>query len=148
MKIEELELVRGSGNAFRDLGLPNPDVAQLKAVLAAEIIKQLDREGLTVRVAQARTGIAAADFSRIRNANLRRFTVDRLISALNGLGSQVEVAVTVKPNGKAFSSQEKESVETAEAFFKRRSQGSDKVDFLEILRNAPDRAPDRGDERR
>ena len=38
------------------------------------------------------------------------------------------------------------SVETAEAFFKRRSQGADRVDFLEILRNAPDRPPDPGDE--
>jgi len=38
------------------------------------------------------------------------------------------------------------SIETAEAFFKRRSQGADKVDFLEILRSAPDRAPDPGDE--
>ena len=38
------------------------------------------------------------------------------------------------------------SVETAEAFFKRRSQGAEHVDFLEILRNAPDRQPDSGDE--
>jgi hypothetical protein len=47
--------------------------------LAAEIIKVLDRERLTVRAAHSRTGIAAADFSRIRNADLDRFTVDRLI---------------------------------------------------------------------
>ena len=38
------------------------------------------------------------------------------------------------------------SVETAEAFFKRRSQGAEQVDFLEILRNAPDRTPSLGDE--
>jgi hypothetical protein len=38
------------------------------------------------------------------------------------------------------------SVETAEAFFKRRSKGAEKIDFLEILRSAPDRAPDPGDE--
>jgi hypothetical protein len=38
------------------------------------------------------------------------------------------------------------SVETADAFFKRRSQGADQVDFLEIMRNAPDRPPDLGDE--
>jgi hypothetical protein len=38
------------------------------------------------------------------------------------------------------------SVETAETFFKRRSQGANQVDFLEILRNAPDRTPDPGDE--
>ena len=38
------------------------------------------------------------------------------------------------------------SVETAEAFFKRRSQGADQVGFLEILGSAPDRTPDPGDE--
>jgi hypothetical protein len=38
------------------------------------------------------------------------------------------------------------SVETAEAFFKRRLQGAEQVDFLEILRNAPDQTPDPGDE--
>ena len=38
------------------------------------------------------------------------------------------------------------SVETADAFFKRRSQGADQVDLLEILRNVPDRASDPGDE--
>jgi hypothetical protein len=38
------------------------------------------------------------------------------------------------------------SVETADAFFKRRSQGAEQADFFEILRNAPDRPPDRGDE--
>jgi hypothetical protein len=38
------------------------------------------------------------------------------------------------------------SVETADEFFKRRSQGAAQVDFLEILRTAPDRAPDPGDE--
>ena len=38
------------------------------------------------------------------------------------------------------------SVETAEAFFKRRSQGAAQADFLEILRSAPDRTPDPGDE--
>lgn len=37
------------------------------------------------------------------------------------------------------------SIETADEFFKRRSQGADQIDFLEILRNAPDRAPDAED---
>jgi len=100
MKREKLELVRGSGNVFRDLGHKNPDAEQFKAILAAEIIKALDRERLTVRVAQTRTGIAAADFSRIRNADLGRFTVDRLISILNRLGSRIEVKVRVR-RGKA-----------------------------------------------
>src|SRR5215471_19074839 len=96
MKREKLDLVHGSGNVFRDLGYENADVEQLKALLASEIIKALDRDGLTVRAAHARTGFAAADFSRIRNADLRRFTADRLMSILNRLGSRVEVKVRVR----------------------------------------------------
>ena len=96
MKSEELEVVRGSGNVFRDLGSVSADVEQFKAILATEIIKALDRERLTVRQANARTRIAAADFSRIRNADLDRFTVDRLMATLNRLGSRIEVKVRVR----------------------------------------------------
>jgi predicted XRE-type DNA-binding protein len=96
MKGEKLEVVRGSGNVFRDLGQENADTEQFKAILAAEIIKVLDGEGLSVRAAQRRTGIAAADFSRIRNAKLGRFTLDRLMSILNRLGARVDVEVRVR----------------------------------------------------
>jgi predicted XRE-type DNA-binding protein len=97
MKKEKLEVVRGSGNVFRDLGHKNADAEQFKAILAAEIIKAVDRDHLTVRAAHKRTGIAAADFSRIRNADLGRFTVDRLMAIINRLGSRVEVKVRVHP---------------------------------------------------
>jgi predicted XRE-type DNA-binding protein len=97
MKREKIEAVRGSGNVFRDLGHASPDVAQLKALLAAEIIKTLDRKALTVRAAHAQTGVAAADFSRIRNAQLGRFTLDRLVSILNRLGAQVEMRIKLRP---------------------------------------------------
>ena len=96
MKSSSFEVVRGSGNVYRDLGKDNPDLRQFKATLATEIVKALDRDGLSVRRAQARTGIAAADFSRIRNADLGRFTVDRLMSIIHRLGSRVEVAVKVR----------------------------------------------------
>jgi len=96
MKGEKLDVVRGSGNVFRDLGHKNADAEQFKAILAAEIIKALDREGLSVRAAHRRTGVAAADFSRIRNADLGRFTLDRLMSVLNRLGSRVQIKVRVR----------------------------------------------------
>lgn len=97
MRGERLEVVRGSGNVFRDLGHKDADIKQCKAILAAEIIKALDRQGLSVRAAHDRTGVAAADFSRIRNANLDRFTVDRLISIINRLGSRVELRIKLTP---------------------------------------------------
>lgn len=83
-------------NVFRDFGHEQADVEQFKAILAAEIIKMLDREELSVRGAHSRTGIAAADFSRIRNADLGRFTLDRLVSIINRLGSRIEIKVKVR----------------------------------------------------
>ncbi len=91
----DMELVRGSGNVFADLGLPNPGLEQLRASLAAEIGKSLTAEGWGVREAARRTGIAASEFSRIRNASLGRFTVDRLMVILGRLNRDVQVSVTV-----------------------------------------------------
>ena len=93
MRKEQLETVRGSRNIYRDFDVPDADVRQLKAILAAEIIKTLDKKGLSVRKAQALTGIDAGDFSRVRNADFRRISVERLMAMITGLGSRVEVAV-------------------------------------------------------
>ncbi len=79
---DSLDIVRGSGNVFRDFGYPDADVRQAKALLAAQIIKVLDAEKLSTRQAEARTGIAHSEFVRIRNVNLARFTIDRLVTIL------------------------------------------------------------------
>jgi predicted XRE-type DNA-binding protein len=99
MSNDDLELVHGSGNVFRDLGHPNPEVSQLKAILAAKIIGVLDAGAISVRRAQEMTGFAAADFSRIRNARLSRFTIDRLMAMLDKFDQDVEVTVNVQPRG-------------------------------------------------
>jgi len=101
MTEETIEIVRGSGNVFRDLGLPNPELEQLRAILAARIIGVLDEARMTVRQAHEVTGFAAADFSRIRRARLGRFTVDRLMGMLHRLDQEVEVSVDVRPRAQA-----------------------------------------------
>jgi predicted XRE-type DNA-binding protein len=93
---DDFELVRGKGNVFRDLGHANADVEHLKAALAAQIIKVLDAREMTVRGAENATRIAAADFSRIRNAKLDRFTIDRLMHILWRLDQKVDVDVRVR----------------------------------------------------
>jgi predicted XRE-type DNA-binding protein len=94
---DDMEIVRGSGNVFRDFDYPDADVRQAKALLAAQIIKVLDAEELSTRQAEARTGIAHSEFVRIRNVNLARFTIDRLVTILGRLGQQVEFSFTVPP---------------------------------------------------
>ena len=97
MTDDDMGIVRGSGNVFRDFGYPDADVRQAKALLAAQIIKVLDAEELSTRQAEAQTGIAHSEFVRIRNVNLGRFTIDRLVTILGRLGQEVEFSFTVHP---------------------------------------------------
>lgn len=69
-----MEVIRGSGNVLRDLGHPDAELRQ----------------------AEARTGIAHAHFSHIRNFRLHRLTFDRLSREV-----EHSVIVTPRPNDDA-----------------------------------------------
>ena len=49
MTENDCELIRGSGNVFRDFNDPHADLKQAKAILAARIIAVLDERSLSVR---------------------------------------------------------------------------------------------------
>ena len=93
---DDFEIVRGSGNVFNDFGRANADVEQARAIVAKEIIRVLDERGLSTREAETLTGVAYSEFSRIRNAKLSRFTLDRMIGILGKLDKDVEVQVTIR----------------------------------------------------
>ena len=95
---DDFELVRGSGNVFHDFCRANARVEHARAILAAEIICTLDKNGLSTREAEKLTGVAYSEFSRIRNARLKRFTLDRMITILGKLDEDVEVRVKVTFN--------------------------------------------------
>ena len=94
---DDFELIRGTGNAFADQGLPDPEMERARAILAAAIGKAMTAQGIGPREAERRTGIAASDFSRIRHAKLERFTIDRLMTILDKLGQEVRFSIDVRP---------------------------------------------------
>lgn len=94
MTDEDFELVRGSGNVYRDFGRSDAGLAQARAVVAAKIITTLDERGLSTREAERLTGVAHSEFSRIRNARLHRFTLDRMIEILGRLDGTLEVGLS------------------------------------------------------
>ena len=96
---EELELIRGSGNVYRDLGWPDAEVRQMRVNLAAEIIRELRERRLSQRKAAELTGLAQPDISRIKNADLKGFTLDRLVTVLNRLNRQIELRVIPAAKG-------------------------------------------------
>jgi predicted XRE-type DNA-binding protein len=94
---DNIELLRGSGNVFLDFGRTNAGLEHARAVLAAEIIRTLDARGLSTRDAEKLTGVGHSEFSRIRNAKLNRFTLDRMITILGKLDENVDVSITFHP---------------------------------------------------
>ncbi|MFM2444005.1 MAG: hypothetical protein RJB09_1191 [Pseudomonadota bacterium] len=95
--MNEDEFIRGSGNVYADLGLPDAGLSQARAIIAARIICILDERGLSTREAEKLTGVSHSEFSRIRNTQLRRFTLDRLILLLGKLEPGAEVSISISP---------------------------------------------------
>ena len=95
MKDEKLDLVRGSGNVWRDFNYPDADIRQAKDIIAACIIEALEDQKLSSQAAENKTGFPAADYSRILNANYGRLTLDRLIRMLYALDDTIEVRMDI-----------------------------------------------------
>jgi predicted XRE-type DNA-binding protein len=98
---KKMDLIRGSGNVFSDFSRPNAGLEQARTILAAEIIRTLDIRGLSTREAERLTGVGHSEFSRIRNAKLSRFSLDRMIAILGKLDEDVEVTISFQPRHSA-----------------------------------------------
>ena len=79
-----------------DLAVTSSKTKAIKTELADRIIALLDGRGLTVRSAAGLAATPAADFSRIRQGKLDRFTVDRLIGILGRLDEDIEITVKLR----------------------------------------------------
>jgi len=91
--IKSVKSVRGSGNIFADLGLPNPEERLLKARIALIIGEKIAQQGLSQSAAAARMGIAQPDVSKLLSGRLSGFSLERLISFVRALGQDVEIKV-------------------------------------------------------
>ncbi len=92
----EIELVKGSDNPFRDAGIANADTELMKTDLAAEIVRILRERELTGTEAAKLAGVQAADICRIRKADLDRFTIDRLARILKRLDQRIHLRIEIK----------------------------------------------------
>lgn len=92
------KVIRGSGNIFADLGLPNPEQELLKAQLTLQIYKIVKARKLTQTQAGAVLGIKQPHVSALMRNRAGNFSVGRLMEFLTALGQ--DVTVTVKPTRK------------------------------------------------
>jgi len=89
-----MKVTRSSGNVFADLGLPNAEERLLKAQLASQIARIIDRRDLTQSAAASLMGIDQPKVSNLLHGRLAGFSSDRLFTWLTALGQDVEILVT------------------------------------------------------
>jgi predicted XRE-type DNA-binding protein len=83
----------GSGNVFRDLGLPNAEEHLVKAQLVFKIDNIMKRRGLKQSEAAALFGVKQPDVSKMLRGDFRQFSVERLLRFLVALNHDVEIVV-------------------------------------------------------
>ncbi|MBI1928838.1 XRE family transcriptional regulator [Candidatus Poribacteria bacterium] len=90
---EKIEFERGSGNVFKDLGLPDADELFLKAELGFEVFRILEDRGLTQTEAAKILGVKQPELSRLKNGKFNHYSVERLLTFLSRLNRDVEIRI-------------------------------------------------------
>jgi predicted XRE-type DNA-binding protein len=93
LEVRAMDIREGTGNVFADLGLPNPEERQAKALVAIYIEKLVSDCRWTQDEAAKRMGISQPDVSNIVRGRLRGFTLDRLFECLTALDQDVEIRI-------------------------------------------------------
>ena len=90
---EPIEVIRGSGNVFADLGLPDPEERQTKLSLAMEINAIVKARRLKQAEAGTLLGLPQPKVSQLVNYRLDGFSVERLMGFLTRLDRDVEIVI-------------------------------------------------------
>ena len=88
-------VTRRSGNILADA-----DDHDMKARLVLGIAKLIEARGLTKTAAAELIGISRPDLSKYLGGNFRPVSMQRLLDVARGLGSDVEIKITVRPQSK------------------------------------------------
>jgi len=91
MKRKRYEM--GSGNVFKDLGVPNAEEHLIKAQLVFKIDKIMKDKRLKQAAAAALLGVKQPDVSKMLRGEFRQFSVERLLRFLVALDQDVEIVI-------------------------------------------------------
>lgn len=93
MARKRIPVEKGGGNVFADLGYADAGERTLKVRLAMEVNRLLSERGLTQTESARTLGILQPHVSDLSRYRLNRFSVERLMSFLTVLGSDVEIRI-------------------------------------------------------
>lgn len=91
--IDDVEVLRSSGNVYADLGLADAEKLKIKTGLVIEIRKAMRRLGLTQQAAAKRMGITQPKVSDMMRGDFTNLSERKLMDCLNRLGYDIEIKV-------------------------------------------------------
>ncbi len=91
--VEGVEIQRGSGNVFADLGLPDAEKLKIKTGLVIEIRKAMRSLGLTQQEAARRMGITQPKVSDMMRGDFANLSERKLMDCLTRLGYDIEIKI-------------------------------------------------------
>ena len=100
--VNGVEVWRGSGNVYADLGLPDAEKLKIKTGLVIEIRRAMRRLGLTQQAAAQRMGITQPKVSDMMRGDFSNLSERKLMDCLTRLGYNIEIKVkpAAKPLGR------------------------------------------------
>jgi predicted XRE-type DNA-binding protein len=93
--ISGIEVTHGSGNVYADLGLPDAEEMHIKAAIAYNIHKTIEKRKLTQTAAAKIIGVKQPELSNILRGRFRGVSIGRMLIFLNRLGHDVQI--TIRP---------------------------------------------------
>ena len=91
--VQGVEMHRGSGNVFADLGLADAEKLKIKTGLVIEIRKAMRGLGLTQQDAAKRMGISQPKVSDMMRGDFTNLSERKLMDCLTRLGYDIEIKV-------------------------------------------------------
>ena len=93
---KKVEIYRGSGNVFADIGVAHPERALARSEIMMYITDVIEKRKLTQKQAAKILGIPQSKVSCLVNGKLSMFSLDLLLELLNKLGKDVEIRIRPK----------------------------------------------------
>jgi predicted XRE-type DNA-binding protein len=93
--LDGIEVHRGSGNVFADLGLADAEKLKIKTGLVIEIRKAMKNHGLTQQEAAKRMGFTQPKVSDMMRGDFSNLSERKLMDCLTRLG--YDIAIKVRP---------------------------------------------------
>ena len=91
--IDGVQVQRGTGNVYADLGLPHADKLKIKTGLVIQIRKAMGNLGLTQQEAAKRMGITQPKVSSMMRGDFANLSERKLMDCLTRLGYDIQISV-------------------------------------------------------